>query len=114
MIPKRAFWFAVGAAAGVVGARRAESELQARREQLTPANLAKGAAGKLTSAAAGAPGKVGGAVKGRVKNVRRVPPERNRGTSGTGAVPSAASDAGGPGPRAPRTRCGDGRPMEAG
>ena len=67
MIPKRAFWFAVGAAAGVVGARRAESELQARREQLTPANLARGAAGKLTSAAAGAPGKVGGAVKGRVK-----------------------------------------------
>lgn len=67
MIPKRAFWFVAGAAAGAVGVLRAETELKARREQLTPANLAKGAAAKLGSAAAVAPAKVGGAVRERVK-----------------------------------------------
>lgn len=67
MIPKRAFWFVVGAAAGAAGALRAESELKARREQLTPANLARGAAGKLGSVAAEAPGKMSGVVRGRME-----------------------------------------------
>lgn len=67
MIPKRAFWFAVGAAAGAAGVLRAESELKDRREQLTPANLAKSAAGKLGNVASAAPGKIGGAVRGRAQ-----------------------------------------------
>ena len=73
MIPKRAFWFVAGAAAGAVGVLRAETELKARREQLTPGNLARSAAGKLASAATVAPGKVGGAVKDRV-TARSAPP----------------------------------------
>ena len=65
MIPKRVFWFAAGAAAGAFGIKRVESELEARRDQLTPANLAKGAAGMLVGVAADAPGRVTGLVKER-------------------------------------------------
>ncbi|MEZ5381042.1 MAG: hypothetical protein R2754_04510 [Microthrixaceae bacterium] len=63
MIPKRAFWFVAGAAAGAAGAIRAEAELRARRDQLTPSNLAKGAAGMVAGVAAEAPGKVTELVK---------------------------------------------------
>lgn len=66
MIPKRVFWFVAGAAAGVAGLKRAESELEARRDQLTPSNLAKGAAGKLADVAADAPGKVTASAKDRL------------------------------------------------
>lgn len=63
MIPKRVFWFAVGAAVGVAGVKRAEAELETRRDQLTPANLARGAAGKLAGVASEAPSRVTGKVK---------------------------------------------------
>ena len=66
MIPKRVFWFVAGAAAGAAGLKRAEAELEARREQLTPANLTKVAAGKLADVAADAPGRVTNKVKDRM------------------------------------------------
>ena len=43
-----------------------EAELEARREQLTPANLTKVAAGKLADVAADAPGRVTNKVKDRM------------------------------------------------
>lgn len=106
MIPKRVFWFAAGAAAGAFGIKRAESELEARRDQLTPANLAKGAAGMLVGVAADAPGRVTGLVKER---------RAQRGDEGSGPkepwAPRLEQRRGAPGrPAAPLNACAMVRP----
>ena len=107
MIPKRVFWFAAGAAAGAFGIKRVESALEARRDQLTPANLATGAAGMLVGVAADAPGRVTGLVKER---------RAQRGDEGSGpkepwAPRDWSSDGGAPGrPAAPLNACAMVRP----